>query len=203
MLIRGKQFSPRSPRGSLRKQGKPGGDLRAWRLDVVFSCRDFLYTTFFLLLSLAGLASGLYHTVARSLATIVLSKSASDHTCSSASESGLSRQLSLATRRLSFDCHTTRHEYCTGETAGGAASLSQAGKVQMAEEQDFSLLLSPFTGLVFTKGVSIVDMERKETSRKSKRRNTKTSLPKHHCVIVAGQRAGSCSTGCERCGRSS
>jgi hypothetical protein len=69
MLTCWKQFSPRSPRGSLRKQGKPGGGLRARRLDVVFFLVGILlYTTSFFILPLAGSASGLYHTVARSLA---------------------------------------------------------------------------------------------------------------------------------------
>jgi hypothetical protein len=66
-LTRVSQFSPRSPRGSLREQGNRSNQ-RAWRL---WTCREFLYTTFF---SLAEGLSGLYHIVTRSLAKIVPSK---------------------------------------------------------------------------------------------------------------------------------
>jgi hypothetical protein len=76
-------------------------------------------------------------------------------------------------------------------------------KYKRHKSKTCSLSLLPYTGLVLTKGVSIVDMERKEPPAKTNAVNTKTSLPKHHCVIAVGQPADSCSTGCERCGRSS
>jgi hypothetical protein len=108
---------------------------------------------------------------------------------SSAPESGLSRRLSWAKSRLNCDCHTMRHEYCT-ETSGGAWPQDSAEKADMTQEQDYNLSLLPYTGLVLTKGVSIVDMERKETSRKSKRRNTKTSpsqAPSCYCRGTASR----------------
>jgi hypothetical protein len=104
--------------------------------------------------------------------TNVLSKSASDHTCSSSSESGLSRQLSSATSRLDYDydCHSTRHDYCTEKTSGGAWPQDSAGKVQAAQEQDLqSLIIAIYRPRAYKRGIYSGYGEER-TSRKNKRR---------------------------------
>lgn len=72
VLTRETQFWPRSPRGSLRKRGKREVRRRRFKehgVWMIFFIRDIYIQPFFSLLPLAGLASGLYHTVARSPAT--------------------------------------------------------------------------------------------------------------------------------------
>ena len=71
MLTRETQFLPRSPRGSLRKRGKREVRRRRFKEHGVWMIFLFGISIYnpFSLFPLAGLASGLYHTVARSLAT--------------------------------------------------------------------------------------------------------------------------------------
>ena len=109
---------------------------------------------------LAGLASGLYHTVARSLATIVLSKSASDHLVLQRQRFGLSRQLSSATCRLSCDCHTTRHESRTEEKSEGANPPDAAGRVLVAQEHDCTVSRYRHLKASIYKRVSIVEKKK-------------------------------------------
>jgi len=78
------------------------------------------------LFPLVGLASGLYHTVARSLATFEPSKLASDHLFLSI-RLWTSRRLSSVTCTLNHDCYIVLHGSCIQETSGGASLSGSAG----------------------------------------------------------------------------